>query len=176
MKKLLAVILSVILSLAGCENYTADVEKYGQVANYITFPDYFPEMLDDYQVNRYSYRLYSYMDICYEIYLDITVAPEEAEQLLTEAKTKRPDWSEREATYAEEYYELVFCDQFALNGQGGDTIGQANIEKIVYDPTAGNMVFVRIYAVDAGMYPVAELAYFDRFDIHAETYGESAGD
>ena len=175
MKKLLALILSVLLSLAGCEKYTVDVAEYGQVANYITFPDYFPESLDDYQVNGYSYRLYAYLDICYEICLDITAEKEEMESMLTEAKTKRTVYLEREASYANGYYELVFCDDFAANDPEGDTIGEADVEKIVYDPVTGDMVFVRIYAVDAGMYPLKELAYFNRFDINAENYGESIG-
>ena len=175
MKKLLALILSVLLSLSGCEKYTVDVAEYGQVANYITFPDYFPETVDTYQVNGYSYRLYSYMDICYEIYLDISVETEEMERLIATAKEKRPVYSEQEADYARGYREIVFRNAFTLYGPEGETVSEADIEKIVYDPDRGDMVFVRIYSVDAGVYPVSELVYFNRFDISAETYTENIG-
>ena len=175
MKKLLALILSILLSLAGCEKYTIDVAQYGQVANYITFPDYFPEAVDTYQVNGYSYRLYSYMDICYEIYLDISVEIEEMERLIATAKEKRPVYSEGEADYARGYREIVFRNAFTPYGPEAKTVSEADIEKIVYDPDRGDMVFVRIYSVDAGVYPVAELAYFNRFDISAETYTENIG-
>ncbi len=175
MKKLLALILSVLLSLAGCEKYTVDVAEYGQVASYITFPDYFPESVDTYQVNGYSYRLYSYMDICYEIYLDISVEKEEMDRLIAAAKEKRPEFSEREADYARGYREIVFQDEFTPYGPAAEAVSEGDIEKIVYDPDRGDMVFVRIYSVDAGVYPVAELAYFNRFDISAETYTENIG-
>jgi len=174
-KKLLALILSVLLSLAGCEKYTVDVAEYGQVANYITFPDYFPESVDTYEVNGYSYRLYSYMDICYEIYLDVSVEKEEMDRLIAVAKEKRPAYSEWEADYANGYREIIFQDVFTSYDPEAEAVGEADIEKIVYDPDTGDMVFVRIYSVDAGVYPVAELAYFNRFDISAETYAEDIG-
>ena len=175
MKKLLALILSVLLSLAGCEKYTVDVAEYGQVANYITFPDYFPETVDTYQVNGYSYRLYAYMDICYEIYLDISVETEEMDRLVAAAKEKRPAYSEQEADYARGYHEIVFRDVFTPYGLEAKEVSEADIEKIVYDPDTGDMVFVRIYSVDAGVYPVEELVYFNRFDISAKTYAENNG-
>jgi peptide chain release factor 1 len=73
------------------------------------------------------------------------------------------------------YREIVFRDTFAPYGPAAEAVSEADIEKIVYDPDSGDMVFVRIYSVDAGVYPVAELAYFNRFDISAETYAENIG-
>ena len=172
MKKLLALLLSVLLSLAGCEKHIVDTEKYGQVANYITFPDYFPASLEAYEVHGYSYRLYSYMDLSYEIFLDISVEKTEMDRLIADAKEKRSEFFEVEANYENGYDELVFQDVFTVCGEEAETVGEGMIEKIVYHPDTGNMVFVQIYAVDAGVYPVEQLEYFNRFQIDAKAYAE----
>ena len=87
----LLLLLAVVISSTGCAHLLTTVmilgmgtiqesspEAYGNWTKYHDAPAFLPDDLDGYTVNAYSYTLYNYLDICYEIFLDITVTEEQA--------------------------------------------------------------------------------------------------
>ena len=171
-------LLVISLWLSSCEmgfgsKHIEDPQKYGEWESYLEAPSFFPASVDGYQVNGYSYTLFAYMDICFEIFLDITVSAEQLEALLREAASYNDGYSESEAYYADGYTEIVFEDSYeaqerAINGERN--VGRADIEKIIYNPESLNIVYVCFHANDTGVYPLDEVAYFNRFSIREEEY------
>ena len=185
MKRLIRFLLAAALLLLcnGCDtaelgwgtSHVADPAHYGNQGNYIELPDYFPEAVSEYTVNSYSYTLYAYMDICYEIFLDLTVTEAQFDSLLLHVRALPNIQMEREAYYAEGYYEIVFQDSYSLNPdeqfeRDPATVWNANIEKVIYNPETFHIIFERFDAFDSGVYPLNEVAYFNRFEIDPYEY------
>lgn len=177
-KRVFCLILLVIgILLTGCQDmqfgskYIDDPEQYGKWESYLKTPSFLPASIDDYQVNSYSYTLHSYMDICYEIFVDITVTEDQFDQLITEAKSHAHD--EKAAYYCDGYEEIVFQDTYDVySGKNGDekNVGWADIEKIVYNSETLNIVYVCFHANDTGVYKLDEVKYFNRFSIKEDEY------
>lgn len=146
-----------------------DPAQYGQIDESIPFPSFFPESVTPFQVNAYSYTLYSYMDVCYEIFLDLTVTRAQLEELLTKVRACAPE--EKQAYYAEGYFELVFTDVYSLHPEEESAnVWNARIEKVIYNPETCHIVFESFDAFDSGVYPLEEVAYFNRFGIDQVEY------
>ncbi len=172
------ILLVISLLLSSCEmglgsKHIEDPRQYGEWESYLKVPSFFPASLDGYRVNGYSYTLFAYMDICFEILLDITVSAEQFDELIEEARSYNDGYSESEAYYADGYAEIVFEDSYeaqenAINDERN--VGWADIEKIIYNPESLNIVYVCFHANDTGVYPLDEVAYFNRFSIREEEY------
>ena len=175
---LLCLLLSVVL-LAGCVSdwgtmHVTDPAQYGKVESYITVPACFPDVIEEYTVNAYSYTLYSYMDVCYEIFLNLTVTQEQLQTLLSDIR-QLSGWREQEAWYAEGYCEIVFHDSYSLCPDSAQktnlsNVWNARIEKVVYHPQTGHIVFESLNAFDSVVYPLSEVAFFNCFGITQERY------
>lgn len=175
----LTVCLAAIVALCcGCAfgtKYVTDIAQYGKIEHADAFPSFFPKTVDDLTVNDYRYTLYSFMDTCYEIFLDVTVTEAQLEQLIASAKTCGMAYAEQEAYYAEGYREIVFTNAYRLDStDGSENVGNAKIDKVVYHPQTGHIVFESFDAFDSGVYPLDEVAYFVRFDIDQEEYARYA--
>ncbi len=153
-----------------------DPLKYGDWESYLQIPPWMPASVKEYTVNGYSYSLKAYMDVCYEIFVDLTVTEEQLEELLARARQSEPA-REQDAYYAEGYREMVFQDEYEIlpeSLQSGHRyqgqVGRADIEKLVYNPQTLNIVFVCFHANDTGVYDLNGVAYFNRFGIDQEEY------
>ncbi len=141
-------------------------------ANYKRAEECFPESLEEYTVNGYSFTEYSYLDYCCEEFLDLTVTEEQLQDLLDKARSEDV-LVEREAYYAEGYYEIVHNDYYRIDEQeenGVELVAWARISKLIYNPQTRNVVFVWICTHDSSVYEVKDLAYFNRFGIIEEEY------
>lgn len=173
MKKALSLLLifATLLGLSGCDfgsKRITNVSEYGQVESYLALPDFFPASVEDYEVHAYAYHLESWMDTCYELFLDITVTQEQFDTLLSDFIQQG-----QEAWYASGYYEIVFedfYDVYEKDGSGEQVVGFADIEKIIYNPELRRIVFVALHANDTGVYPLKDVAYFNRFGIDEIEY------
>ena len=172
----MAIILLMLLSLSGCDfgsKRITDVEQYGQLESYIALPEFFPDSVEGYTLNAYAYNLESWMDTCYEIFLDIIVSKDQFDKLLSDRTGQAA-----ECYYASGYYEVVFEDSYDLfDGEenGDQVVGFADIEKIIYNPETYRIVFVAFHANDTGVYPLKDVAYFNCFDIDENEYVEHLG-
>lgn len=111
------------------------------------------------------------MDTCYEIFLDITVEETEFDDLIERARAYSDTYEEQPAAYCDGYMEIVFMDAYE-SWQDRAFVGQAAIEKVIYNPDTGNIVYVVFHADDTGVYQVSDVAYFERFSINADSYGK----
>lgn len=149
--------------------YQTNENNYGEWASFLIIPSYLPDSVNEYTVNSYSYTLYNYLDICYEIFLDITVDEKEFESLLEMARSYSDDYEERPANYIDGYTEIVFVDNYR-EYENGKQVDWADIEKIIYNREAGNIIYVLFHAHDTGVYDINDVAYFNRFSIDSDNY------
>ena len=172
------VTLIMIFSLVGCDmqfgsKYITDPQKYGKWESYLDIPSFLPSEIDEYEVNSYSYTLLAYMDICYEIFVDISVTEEQFYQLIKNAED-HPDYLyKKDAYYSNGYTEIVFQDSYEIyHGKDGieSNVGWADIEKVIYNPETLNIIYVCFHANDTGVYNLDGVAYFNRFSILEEDY------
>ena len=180
--KIISVIISVIVTLlffiTGEDVIITDVEQYGEVDANMDFPNFFPESVDDYTVNSYCYSEECYFNPCYELYLDITVTQKQFDSLLAQVKEYEGTYYEKQAYYADGYYEIVFDDYTTdtdevpeKDSEEYDSYyidGFTNIGKIVYNPDTLNIVFEYLDLLDA--YSINRIVYFNRFDIDWNEY------
>lgn len=156
------------------EESVQDPAKYGQFSKYVVLPEWFPESIENYEVQGYSYRLLAYMDICYEVYLDVVMTEAQLEETLQTVLSAGNPY-DRETYYAEGFYELVFEDEYSIYEESeGENVGWATIEKLVYNPTTGEVIFECFHAHDTGVYPLSEVAFFNRFGINEREYQANA--
>ena len=170
MKKFLFLAAACFLLLTGCHidtqigsRHVEDPVKYGEFESYLDIPPFLPDKIEENEVNRYIYTLESNMDVCYEIFLNLTVTQERFDTLLAEAKTY--GGQEQQAAYAKDYTELVFHDSYETYRNDPTLVGSAKIEKVVYNPTTRNIVYVCFHADDTGVFAVKDVAYFNQFGI-----------
>lgn len=186
----LLLLFAVVISSAGCAPLLTTVmilgmgtiqesspEAYGNWTKHHDAPAFLPDDLDGYTVNAYSYTLYNYLDICYEIFLDITVTEEQCSALIQEAEAYSADAMSRIAFYDESYTELVFTDVYEpmesdAPSDGSEQVGWADIDKIIYNPDTCNIIYVAFHANDTGVHDVENVAYFQRFGITPDAYVE----
>ncbi len=181
MKAILSTLLvfALLFALSFCgtfgDAYITDPAKYGKSYYGVSLNNYFPDVIDEYTVNAYSFRIYAFLDICYEAILDISVTEEQFDEIISEVKKIRPEYTEIESYYAEGYSELVFCDRYSIDRSdraNSDiaSVYTAKIEKVVYDPESLRIVFVDFDAFDSYVYPLNEVEYFNMFNIDEEEY------
>jgi hypothetical protein len=122
------------------------------------------------------------MDICYEIFLDISVTEEQLDRLIADAKSYG-EYTESEAYYCDGYFEIVFEDYYRSSdyvyseeGVEEKNVGWADIEKTVYNPETLNIIFVCFHANDSGVYDLDDLEYFKRFSIDEKEYEAALSD
>ncbi len=177
----LLMLLIISLLLSSCDmgfgsKHIEDPQKYGSWESYLNIPSFFPSSIVDYQVNGYSYTLLAYMDICFEIFLDITVSPKQFEELIEEARSYAEEPCEKNAYYCDGYVELVFQDSYTVHRPEeniAENVGWADIEKIIYNPESLNIVYVCFHANDTGVYQLDKVAYFNRFSIQEKEYASN---
>lgn len=164
-------IISIVFSLSGCDfgsKRISDIGQYGQYESYIELPEFFPDSVEGYTVNAYAYNLESWMDTCYEIFLDITVTESQFGELLSEVVGQG-----KECYYSEGFYEVVFEDSydiFAEEDNAQQVVGYADIEKVIYNPETHRIMYVALHANDTGVYPLKDVAYFNFFNIDETEY------
>ncbi len=174
--KIMSITLTIIVLLTGCSDFgtvhTEDPLEYGNEDNYISLPEFFPGSIYNYIVNNYSYTVYSYMDVCHEIFLDVTVPKEDFDNILNRVKDYSAEFYEQAAYYAEGYSEIVFTDEYSINEKRkkDKNVWNAKIEKVIFNPLTYNIVFVSFDAFDSGVYPLDEVAYFNKFNIDQNEY------
>ncbi len=175
---LICLLMIFCLLLVGCDigfgtKYVSDPAEYGRWESYLDVPSFFPDSIDAYEVNVYSYTLYAYMDICYEIFLDITVSEEQMAQLIASAKSAGSCY-EQAAYYADGYRELVFCNEYALHPHPDEDdvprVWQANVKKVIYNLQTNNIIYVDLFCFDSGVYELKDVEYFARFGIKEAEY------
>ncbi len=176
MKKFKSLILLILIIFAlptfsacdfGSKRIT-DINEYGKFESYIELPEFFPNSVSDYTINSYAYNLESWMDTCYEIFLDVTVTESQFFTLLGSLLNNG-----KQCYYASGFYEVVFQDSYEVYNDefnNVQVVGYADIEKIVYNPTTFQIVFVAFHANDTGVYPLNDFAYFNRFNIDENEY------
>lgn len=176
---LIAVIICISLVFSFCtsfgEVYINDIDKYGKSYYGVELQNYFPSDVKDYTVNSYSFRVYSYLDICYEAVLDITVSEDQFDDIIEDVKKKRPGYTEVESYYADGYKELVFNDAYSIDRSDRAkskiaTVERALIEKVVYNTEELRIVFIDFNPIDSYVYPLDEVEYFNMFGIDEEEY------
>ncbi len=172
-------LIMVLMMLTGCEmqlgsKYIDKPEQYGEWESYLNIPSFLPASIDDYQVNSYSYTLLAYMDICYEIFVDISVTEEQFEQLIAEAKACPKYKGEKAAYYCDGYKEIVYQDYYDVFSKKGN-VGWADIEKIIYNSEMLNIVYVCFHSNDTAVYDLDKVAYFNRFSINENEYALNLG-
>ena len=182
-RSLLATVLMLIMicSLLGCDmqwgsKYITDPKEYGKWESYLDIPSFLPSEIDEYKVNSYSYTLLAYFDICYEIFVDISVTEEQFNQLINNAKANPDYLYEKDAYYSDGYKEIVFQDYYKIYHREDDVepnVGWADIEKVVYNPETLNIIYVSFHANDTGVYYLDEVEYFNRFSIQEADYFKS---
>lgn len=174
-------IFVIMMLLSSCNTvlgtkYVTNPKKYGKWETYLDVPTFLPSNINNYHVNSYSYTLYAYMDICYEIFLDITVSEEQFNKLLADARNY-PDYKYgQNAYYDDGYIEIVYKDYYSIYHREEDivaNVGGANIEKIIYNKETLNIIYVCFHANDTGVYDLTDVAYFRRFSITEEEYVEN---
>lgn len=175
------VTLILIFSLLGCNmqfgsKYITDPQKYGKWESYLDVPSFLPSEIDEYKVNGYSYTLLAYMDICYEIFIDISVTEEQFHELIKKVED-HPDYLyEKDAYYSDGYKEIVFQDYYRIYHHEDEiesNVGWADIEKVIYNPETLNIIYVCFHANDTGVYNLDEVEYFNRFSIIEEEYAKN---
>ncbi len=140
----------------------------------IEAPAHFPVSVDEYTVNAYYYAIEAWMDVCHEIFVDLTVTEEQLSAMLAEARDTR-GYTEREAYYAEGYYEIIYSDSYDIfGGENGEerVVGYATVDKVIYNPHTLNVIYVQLHAHDTGVYRLADVKYFERFGIDENEYSE----
>lgn len=181
MKKCLLLVLTLLLSLSltACyfgDKHTTDPNQYQRNDGERNIT-YLPESIDNYTVNNYSYTTYRFFDTCTEIFLDITVSEEQYRQLMENAKKYSKDFTEQTAYYDKNYIEIVFSDDYALDDDttaDERNVGNADIEKVIFDKNKHNIIYEYFYAFDTGVYPLKNVAYFNRFNIDENEYMQYA--
>lgn len=164
-------IISIVNVLSGCDfgsKRISDIEQYGQYESYIELPEFFPDAVEGYTVNAYAYNLESWMDTCYEIFLDITVTKSQFDELLSDVIDQG-----QACYYSEGFYEVVFEDSYDIfteDDNAQQVVGYADIEKVIYNPETYRIVYVALHANDTGVYPLKDVAYFNRFNIDETEY------
>lgn len=167
----IVIIIALTLSLSACDfgsKRVTDIQQYGKLEHYIELPEFFPNSVEGYSVNAYAYNLESWMDVCHEIFLDITVTESQFDDLLSEDMSNSV-----ECYYSDGFYEIVFQDSYTIfNDEHNEeqVVGYADIEKIVYNPETCRIVFVVFHANDTGVYPLKDVAYFNCFNIDENEY------
>ncbi len=167
------IVIAMMFSLSGCDfgsKRITDAEQYGQFESYIELPEFFPNSIEGYTVNSYAYNLESWMDTCYEIFLDITTTENQFDELLSDVIDQG-----KEFYYSEGYFEVVFEDSYDIfTEEDNETqvVGYADIEKIIYNPETFRIVYVALHANDTGVYPLKDVAYFNCFNIDENEYVE----
>ena len=178
MKRFVAIIvvLCIMISLSACSSflgmgtfYETAADKYGKWASYLDIPSFLPSSVEEYTVNSYAYTLYSYMDVCYEIFLDVTVEENVFDGLLENARAYSVNYEEQPADYCDGYIEIIFMDYYE-QGEKSENVGWADIEKVIYNPDTKNIVYVVFHANDTGVYDVKDVVYFNHFSIAADNY------
>lgn len=177
MKKIISVIILLCVSilLSSCDfgdYHITDPDKYNPKDGNMTVY-YFPESIDKYTVNSYSYNTYRYLDTCTEIFLDISVSEEQFKHIIETAKKFDNVVEIKQAFYDKEYTEIVLSDYYSesdKNDEGKLWVDNAEIKKIIYNEDNRNIVFEYFYAVDSNVYPLDEVIYFKRFNISESDY------
>lgn len=175
----LTFLLAVCLLFSSCEMHFGskrieDSKEYGKWESYLDIPDFLPSSVDDYRVNGYAYTLEAYMDICYEVFVDITVTKEQFDELIARAKA-HPDYiCERPAYYSDGYVEIILEDFYEIDDRREDDltlrVGWADVEKVIYNEETQNIIYVCFHANDSGVYRLENVEYFNRFSINEEEY------
>ncbi len=193
MKKLgiLSILLIVCISFTGCTAalalltagiLTMGTDHYDSVDDYGVWKEngieigFLPESVDEYTVNGFSYIIYNYFDVCYEVFLDITVTEEQMGALIEEARSYSDSYCEQDAWYAEGYVEIVFEDEYNRGEPGEEQedgleqVGWATVDKVIYNEETLNIIFVSLHAHDSDVHDVENVEYFNRFAITPEEY------
>ena len=177
MKRVISVagVLCFSLLLSACDygyTHVTDPDKYQRTVGSYTI-EYFPEDISAYTVNDYSYTSYDSLDTCTEIFLDITVSEEQFDKLILLAEQYSSDSVSKTAYYNTDYTEIVYVnnyDDYNVGESKEKKVGKADIKKVIYNKDTNNIVYVYFKAYDTGVYPVAEVAYFNRFGIDEAGY------
>ena len=174
-KKKFCIVALISVLLTGCNMQSKHIdnpELYGEWESYLKIPSFLPKSINDYWVNNYSYTLDAYFDICYEIFLDLTVTEDQFTKMISETKAYQK-YYEKEAYYCDGYSEIVFMDFYEVYHRENETsanVGWADIEKVIYNSETLNIIYVCFHANDTGVYDLDKVAYFNRFSINEEEY------
>ena len=177
MKKIISVIIIICVSvlLSSCDfgdYHITDPDKYNPKDGNLTVY-YFPESIDKYTVNSYSYNTYRYLDTCTEIFLDITATEKQFENIIQTAEKSSENPVIKQAFYDSDYNEIVFSDYYSKSDDSEkekQSVGNAEIKKIIYNKKSLNIIFEYFYAVDTDVYPLDEVEYFKHFNISENDY------
>ena len=153
--------------------YETDLATYGEALEAIGKPAYFPETLEGYTVNSYSWTRYEYMENCVEVFLDLTVTETQMEALLTKARQTDVQYLESRAYYAEGYLEIAYEDTY-YGSEDPACVGLAKIYKIVYNTETGNIVYEYFETKDTSVYQISDVVYFNHFNIIQSEYAKYA--
>ncbi|MBQ6262635.1 MAG: hypothetical protein IJK58_03880 [Clostridia bacterium] len=168
-------LFGVLLMSMSEDVHVTDPAEYSRVDGGKTV-SFFPESVEEFTINRYSYTAHRFLDDTCEIFLDITVTNEQFDRLITEARGY-PGVLEEPAYYDGDYTEIVFTDYYVLNDDpipnDVNRVGNAHISKVIYNEKNHNIIYEYLYALDSGSYPVYEVEYFNRFAIWEVEYSEN---
>lgn len=183
-KRILAIVLTLlcVFSFSGCRLlvlvpfliamgtfYETDSGTYKEALEYIDSPAFFPDTIEDYTVNGYAWTRYEYMDTCVELFVELTVTEAQLTELIDVARRSGRVLAQREAYYAQGYIEIVFSDEYYIDDTETN-VGNAYIQKMIYNQETGNVVYEHFDAFDTGVYEVKDVAYFNRFGIEQTEY------
>lgn len=157
--------------------YETNPDTYKKAMKYIDYRetpgnDYFPESIEEYTVNKYSYTRYEYFDICVEVFVDLTVSETQMDELLTLAYNTEGFLLERDAYYAEGYKEIVYRDKYEGLDEENGSVRWACIQKVIYNQETNNIVYECFYTEDSSVYELKDVVYFNHFGIDEAEYKE----
>lgn len=166
--------LLLISSLFMGTKYETNPDTYKKAMKYIDYGtpgnDYFPESIEEYTINKYSYTRYEYLDICVEVFVDITVSETQMDELLTLAYSTEGFLLERDAYYAEGYKEIVYRDVYKGLDEENGNVRWAYIQKVIYNQETNNIVYEYFQTQDSSVYELKDVVYFNHFGIDEAEY------
>ena len=179
MKKVLSLVFVSIfvLLLTACDfgDYHYDDPKDYRRTDGSFLIKYFPKSINDFTVNSYSYNTYRFLDTCTEDFLDITVTADQFDELIQGAKDAMGIYIEQTAYYNPDYTEIIQKYEYDsyihdLYSYNSGSVDRADIYKVIYNKKTNNIIYEYFYGIDSDVYPISEIAYFNRFNISSAEY------
>lgn len=155
---------------SGTQDRVRSPEEYGKFYKKIQIPSYYPNSISEYTVNSYYYAVEEHSELCYEIFLDITVSESEFNTLLQSVKSDGREKKIGTAYHSTEYLEIIFNNDYTPSYSYYGTVENANIEKVIYNEAEGRIIFVLLYVGEDGIYGINEIEYFKKLKISYDKY------
>ena len=145
-----------------------DPQKYGEFHDSVNVPAYLPGDISNYTVNNYCYVIEKSAYLCYEIFLDITLSPEDFTKVLSTVTSNTRDKVVKGAFHSDKYNDVIFSDEFTYDLYA--YVEKANIEKVIYSQEKSRIIFAILYVEENSLYHINNVEFFKKLNITPEAY------